>query len=135
MDSFAKQSPMQTQNLSWIAIAGVLLMSTLSCSRVHTNSAIVGTWKGTDDYGHEHYLEFYQDGTLTWWDMDRTMEDGSFAKRGPFKGYYKCEPNGQFELTDGFQSLGILTGGGSELKQDDSGHAMRRRLTYRRVPD
>ena len=126
---------MQKQYLLWITIAGALFMCAVSCSQEQWNSDVVGTWKGTDAYGHEHYYEFNQDGTLTWWDMDRKMEDGSFTKRGPFKGWYKRARNGQLELTDGFQSLGILKVGRKELTQDDSRHSMRMRLTYRKVQD
>lgn len=123
---------MKNLNLPWIAMVGVLLLSTLSCSRDHSNSAIVGMWKGTDEYGHEHYYEFSQDGKLVWWDMDR-QEDGSFTKRGPFHGRYGRDSQGRLELSDGFQSLGVLTGGGKQLKQDDAGHALRRRLIYQKV--
>jgi hypothetical protein len=126
---------MQTQKLRWIIVSGMLLICALSCSRDRWNSAVVGTWKGTDEFGHEHYFEFLEDGTLICWDMDRTMEDGVFTKRGPFKGFYKRGRNGQLELSDGFQSLGVLTGGRNELTQDDSGHTMRKRLTYRKVQD
>ena len=131
--TFAIRRPMQHLNLLRVMIAGFLLFCCVSCSPDSSKSRIVGTWKGTDEYGHEHFFEFNQDGTLTWWDMDRSMENGSFTKRGPFRGYYRCERNGRLTLTDGFQSLGILTGGGNELQQDDSGHAMRRRLIYKRV--
>lgn len=120
-------------NLLLIMIAGLLLMSVASCSRENSKSAIVGTWKGTDEYGHEHFFDFKQDGALTWWDMDRALENGSFTKRGPFRGYWSRNGNGAIELTDGFQSLGVLTGGGKELQQDDSGHAMRRRLIYKKI--
>lgn len=124
---------MRHLNLPWIAVAGILLLSAPSCSPDPSNSAIVGTWKGTDEYRHEHFFVFHPDGTLTWWDMDRSIDDGSFTKRGPFRGSYCQASNGQFELTDGFQSLGVLTGGGNELRQDDSGHLIRRRLIYKKV--
>jgi hypothetical protein len=117
---------MRHLNLPWFIIAGSLLMFAVSCSSGNSKSAIVGTWKGTDEYGHQHFFDFNQDGTLTWWDMDRSLEGGSFTKRGPFRGYYRRERDGKLTLTDGFQTLGNLTGGGNELRQDDSGHDQRK---------
>ena len=124
---------MRQQTLSWVIIAEIVLLFCVSCSPVASNSMVVGTWKGTDEYGHEHFFTFKRDGTMTWWDMDRSLDDGSFTKRGPFSGYYKRERDGRLTLTDGFQSIGILTGGENELQQDDSGHALRKRLIYKKV--
>lgn len=114
-------------------VVGVLVMSTAACSHENSKSSVVGTWKGTDEFGHEHFFQFNEDGTLTWWDMDRVLETGTFRKRGPFRGSWSRQDNGAIELTDGFQSLGVLTGGDKELRQDDSGHALRRRLIYQKV--
>ncbi|MFO0941002.1 MAG: hypothetical protein U0930_09555 [Pirellulales bacterium] len=119
---------------TWFMVVAVLLLPFSSCSTVESDS-IVGTWKGIDEYGHEHFFTFSSDGELTWWDMDRSLDDGSFSKRGPFKGSYKRQSDGKIALSDGFQSIGILTGGEKELRQDDTGHAMRRRLMYKKISD
>lgn len=128
-----KSGSMRKFSVLRIMTAGLFVMCTASCFRENSKSPIVGAWKGTDEYGHEHFFDFQQDGTLTWWDMDRSLEDGSFTKRGPFRGHWSRNENGAFELTNGFESLGVLIGGENELRQDDSGHALRRRLIYKKV--
>ena len=93
----------------------------------HSQSSLVGVWKNTDEYGHEHYFKFHKDGTLTWWDRDR-LHDGRFKERGPFRGSYKCEDRKTIVAKSAGwlpQPLGTLTlVSENELKQDDSGHAM-----------
>src|SRR5262249_52418884 len=68
-----------------LTVASVLMLWERS-----TPQAMVGVWKGTDEFRHEHFFEFHDDGTLTWWDRDRA-HDGTFSTRGPFKGYYKLK--------------------------------------------
>jgi hypothetical protein len=109
----------------------------------HSYPSMVGVWKGTDEYGHEHYYDFHKDGTLTWWDRDR-HHDGSFEQRGPFRGWYKFEDRRTIVATQGdwappplgmlAPSLGTLTMASENLlKQDDYGPAMRKNLVYRRI--
>lgn len=102
----------------------------------HSRPCVVGVWKGTDEYGHEHYYEFHKDGTLTYWDRDRS-HDGRFQERGPFRGSYKYRDRKTVEARSvGFPSdtIGVLTFiSDNELKQNYSGHTMRRNLVYRKA--
>ena len=101
----------------------------------HSQSSVVGVWKGTDEYGHEYYFEFHKDGTLTWWDRDRS-HDGSFKKRGPFRGSYRCEDRKTIEAKSAgwpSDSLGTLTLISEDELKQKGGHAMRNNLLYRRV--
>jgi len=97
--------------------------------------AVVGIWKSTDEFRHEHFFEFHGDGTVTWWDRDRA-HDGTFTTRGPFNGFYRQKDRDTVVAeTGGFpsQPLGILTLiSANELKQN-GGHTMRDHLVYRRV--
>ena len=122
-------------------LAFALLVFALACGLLYflwanPRPSVLGVWKGTDEYGHEHYFEFHKDGTVTFWDRDRSP-DGSFKERGPFRGSYKYHDRKTVEArTVGFPSdvIGILTlVSETEMKQNDSGHAMRRNLVYRRV--
>lgn len=122
-------------------IAFALLVFALACGLLcflwaNFRPSVVGVWKGTDEYGHEHYFEFHKDGSLAFWDRDRS-HDGSFKERGPFRGSYKYQDRKTVVArTAGFPSdvIGILTFvAENELKQNDSGYAMRRNLVYRRV--
>jgi hypothetical protein len=101
------------------------------------DTALVGTWKGTDEFGHEHYYEFFEDGTLTWWDRDRS-HDGTFTLRGPFKGYYKKESTNIF-IAKSYPILAPPLGritklGPDKIKQDDTGVFSRHNLVFQRVP-
>lgn len=102
------------------------------------DTALVGIWKGTDQYGHEHYYEFFEDGTLTWWDRDRS-HDGTFTLRGPFKGYYKNESTNVY-IAKSYPILSPTLGkitklGPDKIQQDDSGNISRHNLLYQRVPN
>lgn len=101
------------------------------------DTSLVGVWKGTDEYGHEHYYEFFDDGKLSWWDRDRS-HDGTFTLRGPFKGFYKKESADVF-IAHSYPilapSLGKITKlGPDKIQQDDSGNSSRHNLVYQRVP-
>jgi hypothetical protein len=114
---------------------GIIYFLSVHSGAPHPGAAVVGVWMGIDEYRHEHYFEFHEDGTLTWWDRDRA-HDGSFSQRGPFKGRYKRTGNTVVAETGGFplQPLGTLTLiSANELKQDGIGHTMRHFLVYRRV--
>jgi hypothetical protein len=119
-----------------ITLAIALAFGLIYFQRASSQPSVVGVWKGTDQYGHEHYFEFHKDGTLTWWDRDRS-HDGSFQDRGPFSGSYKYEDRMTVAAkSNGWppQPLGTLAlVSENELKQDDSGHAARKNLVYRRV--
>jgi hypothetical protein len=99
--------------------------------------SVVGVWKATDEYGHEHYFEFHKDGSFHWWDRDRS-HDGAFTKRGPFRGTYRCPDRKTVAVTgDGFPpsylaDLTLLSD--DELKHPD-GQGLRINLVYRRVAD
>jgi hypothetical protein len=105
---------------------------------VRTDQSLVGTWKGTDQYGHEHYFQFYDDGRMNWWDRDREY-DGSFTQRGPFEGTYRKISAKEFLvkdypiLTPGLGKLTII--GPDQIQQDETGHISRHNLTYHRVGD
>ena len=103
----------------------------------YSGPAIVGEWKGTDEYGNEHYFEFHKDGKLTFWDLDRQSNDSGFTKRGPFRGIYRRRDRTSVTAESGdfiSQPLGILTlVSENELKQE-GGHTMRDHLVYRRSP-
>jgi hypothetical protein len=102
------------------------------------DTALVGIWKGTDQYGHEHYYEFFDDGSLTWWDRDRS-QDGTFTLRGPFKGYYEKETTNIFVAKSYLilsSPLGKITKlGPDKIQQDNSGNISRYNLIYQRVPE
>jgi hypothetical protein len=97
--------------------------------------SIVGVWKGVDEYGHEHYFEFRRDGTLVWWDRDRTDKE-TFTERPRFSGSYRYENRRTILATsDGFppQPLGILTLVSEDELQQSGCHAARDTLLYTRV--
>lgn len=101
------------------------------------DTSLVGVWKGTDEYGHEHYYEFFDDGRLSWWDRDRS-HDGTFTLRGPFNGYYRKESANVFVANSYFllaPTLGKITKlGPDKIQQDNSGNFSRYNLVYQRVP-
>lgn len=121
---------------STLALAAGLTVGIVFLLWARSGSAVVGVWKGTDEFRHEHFFEFHDDGTLTWWDRDRE-HDGTFTERGPFKGFYKFKDRHTIVAeTGGFlsQPLGTLTLiSAHELRQDDGGHAMRHGLVYSKV--
>jgi hypothetical protein len=94
---------------------------------------IVGVWKETDTYGHEHYFEFRKDGSLTYWDCER-QHGGSFTEGPRFRGSY---------ITVDRRTVSATTVGGwpakylgrlklvseNELRQE-GGFAMRDKLVY-----
>jgi hypothetical protein len=49
-----------------ITLATALAFGLVYFLWAHSHPSVVGVWKGTDQYGHEHYYEFHKDGTLTW---------------------------------------------------------------------
>ena len=103
----------------------------------HTGPSVVGVWKATDEYGHEHYFEFHKDGSFHWWDRDRSP-DGTYAARGMFRGTYKCPDRKTVAVKgDGFPpsyqaDLTLLSE--NELKHP-GGQGLRVNLVYRRVAD
>jgi hypothetical protein len=120
-----------------ITVVGSVALTLCAFCLLWTRSgpAVVGVWKGTDEYRQEHFFEFHEDRTLTWWDRDRA-QDGTVTTRGPFKGFYRRKDGNTVAAeTGGFpsQPLGILTLiSANELRQN-GGHTMRDGLVYRRV--
>jgi hypothetical protein len=115
----------------FLCFASALLLSSCGLS-----PSVVGVWKATDQYGHEHYFEFHKDGSLVWWDRDRDpSHEGGFNERPHFRGTYTREGGKVVATASGFppQPLGVLTFvSENELKQH-GGHAMRDGVVYRRV--
>jgi hypothetical protein len=97
--------------------------------------SVVGVWKATGQDGSEHYIEFYEDGSLTWWDRERDPSRGDgFNKKGPFKGSYRWKGRMVFITQDpaaGFIGELMLVSDG-ELEATGE-HAMRAGLVFRRV--
>jgi hypothetical protein len=100
-----------------------------------SGSSVVGVWKATDEYGHEHFWEFHSDGTLTYW--DRTRSGGEFKESPRFKATYSAVDGKTFATKKAGippEPLGRLTfTSENEMKQDNGGEAMRRNLIYRKV--
>jgi hypothetical protein len=120
----------------WIFVLGCVLFGTMSCSRENPAQSIVGVWKGTDEFGHEHFFEFHKDGSLSWWNVIHSNADETFVKSPTFPGTYERKNGRILAKSKGIppQSLGRLTLVSiNELKQDATGHALRMNLAYNRV--
>jgi hypothetical protein len=118
-----------------ITLSVALALGLIYFLRSHFNPSVVGVWKATDQYGHEHYFELRRDGALTWWDRDRSS-DGGFTERPHFRGSYRCEGRKTIAATaNGWppEPLGALALVSENELRQEGGHAMRHNLVYRRV--
>ncbi len=97
--------------------------------------SVMGVWEGTDEFGHEHFFEFHPDGTLSWWDRDRSAE-GSFTERPHFRGVYRWQDRKTVVTQTGgvpSEPLGTLTVLSEDQLKQSGGHSLRHNLVYRRI--
>jgi hypothetical protein len=120
---------------AFLALFIILALGVVFWLWAHSRPSLDGVWKGTDQYGHEHYIEFHRDGGLTYW--SRLREDDGFKEGAHFRGSYRWEGRQTVALRkEGLlpESLGKLTmTSENELKQDNNGETMRHGLVYQRV--